>query len=510
MAEKAAKAEISLAKTCDKLGITTEGKRWLDLALDPFKDLNMPTSGFPDAVEIPSVVETIHDSFVVSVPSSVAPGGLWDCNIFIDQLYNTITMRETDIHSQGTIMAQSTQSGVIGSRGGIQVRSGPSNGELDQLTSTGSLSLKSDVLPESEVRVIGIGLEIHNTTAELQRQGAIVCYRSPNTSGENTVATLVYDFGVTACIPSSVPCLKLAEPPRTASQAIDMPGSLQWEAKDGAYIVPVLNEPTIEPETTEPMMVTGQNDSSGKVYAPTITSTGAAKLITMENRNFIMPFSLSGCFLSGLSPTTTLQVNLTYYVEVFPNKDNVLRRIAQPSPGTDANAMALYGKIIETLPVGCQVSDNFLGAFMAGVSRIAGAAVQYLPQLGNALRTGYNIASGAFNVAQSIQNGMDNRTTDSVQGLIGRGSQQGQGPSREIVPSRPPAPGNPQRSIVVYQPPHSRDVVVTNQSNGKSVVMNTGLKTARTRSAKKKHRAHINQAAAASVRDGNRWIEHKK
>lgn len=510
MAALAAKSEISLSKTCQKLGITKEGKQWLDLALDPFKDLNMPTSGFPDSVEVPSVVETIHDSFVVAAPTSSA-GGKWDANIWVDQLFTSVPMYQTERGMTSQDVYGRAGQSLAGTRGGVQVRSGLSNVSLDQSQSEFGLSLKSDILPNAETRVIGIGLEIHNTTAELQRQGAIICYRCPSVTLDEGVATLIeHKDANTACIPSSVPSLLLTEPPLTASEAIDMPGSLQWEAKDGAYIVPVLNEPTNTPSEPIAMMPIAESIGNNDFYKyiPQLLSMGTAKLIYLSSANMRLPFSVSGCFLSGLSPETTLQVNLTYYVEVFPNKQNILRRIAQPSPPTDAAAMALYGKIIETLPVGCQVSDNFLGAFIAGVSRIAGAASQYLPQIGRVLQAGYQVAQGAFGVAQAVQNMADNRSTDTVANLMTRGSQQGSGANNQLVTTNTVSPQQRNQQLVVYNPPRSRDVVITNPRSGKTVVMNTGTKNARTDIAKKKHRNHIN-LAAATVRDGNRWIEHK-
>jgi len=37
--DKAAKAEQRIKNVCNKLGVTEGGRQWLDVALDPFKDI---------------------------------------------------------------------------------------------------------------------------------------------------------------------------------------------------------------------------------------------------------------------------------------------------------------------------------------------------------------------------------------------------------------------------------------------------------------------------------------
>lgn len=381
MTEKAAKAERSLANTCSKLGITDAGKRWLDLCLDPFKDLNMPTAGYPDAVTVPSVVQTIHDSYSVSVPVGVAAGGRWDANIFIDSLYNSVELVSTNYDAAQSYVNRVGQPATSYKRGGLVIRSAPSGTNLDVTTTTFGASLKQDVLNEGDIRVIGLGLEIHNTTEELHKAGALITYRVPDAPLTQTLVNNLENANVVACIPLSVMAVPLVELPYTASAAIDLPGSLQWEAKDGAYIVPILSSPTLYPEIAEalpPLTTDGV-----ATYYPKLTASGAANLITFTQdiRNITHGFSTSGVYLTGLSYETSLQVNLTYYVEVFPKKDSVLRRSVQPATGLDARALDLYAHIVSHLPTGVEVNDNFLGAFISGIARIASGVATYAPSI---------------------------------------------------------------------------------------------------------------------------------
>lgn len=511
MTEKAAKAENSIKTTCAKLGLSENGKRWFDLAVDPFKDLQMPTAGFPDNVTIPSVVQTIHESLVITNPASV-PAGNWDCNIFIDQLYNSVNLSQTTMTHGNSIAEQSSQ--IIGAtnRGGLIVRSGSPGTPLDIRDTKFSLSLKQDVLSEGDVRVIAIGLEIHNTTAELQKQGSLICYRVPDAPVQNQVVTCVIDNGITACIPTGVDAVELLEVPYTASAAIDLPGSVQWEAKDGAYIVPVMSESENPPMTPRQLAVIADDTNAGQDYFSPMTVTGAAKIVTVDAQNFKIPFSVSGCYLSGLSHETTLQVNLTYYVEIFPTKDSVLRRSVQPATGLDAQALCLYNHVISKLPTGVEVSDNFLGAFISGVARIAGTIARVVPSV---VRTVGSVGNAVSAIGNAMNFGMDAQSIGSSIPV-----------STEVV-TRPThqrrreVPVIVEQSIVPYNPPKNVAVVseqVRRSDRGNivetrviaptrnSVSTNNGTRKQKTRIAQKKQNAAIRNASQGYA--GNRWIDN--
>jgi len=90
--DKASRAEARIKSVCDRLGITEGGRKWMDTALDPFKDIIQKPIGFPDRIMSNSVVQTVHDSVSINAPGIVN----WDCNIFFffveiqsDLRYNT-------------------------------------------------------------------------------------------------------------------------------------------------------------------------------------------------------------------------------------------------------------------------------------------------------------------------------------------------------------------------------------------------------------------------------------
>lgn len=513
MTDRAAKAERSLAKTCAKLGITESGKRWLDLCLDPFKDLNMPTAGYPDSVTVPSVVQTIHDSYTVAVPASVASGANWDCNIFVDSLYNSVLVYNTPYDATQSAVLQATQ-GVTGyNRGGLVVRSAAAGTTLSTPTTTFGASLKQDILPQGDIRVIGLGLEIHNTTGELYKQGALVCYRVPDAPTETFAMNAMVDNGVTACVPRVDQALPLTSVPLTASAAIDLPGSLQWEAKDGAYIVPTLSSPTLPPESLE--LVPPFVSEGGNYYYPQLGQIGAAKRVIFgaDTRNVEMGFSTSGVYLTGLSYQTTLQINMTYYVEVFPTKDSVLRRSVQPAPGLDAKALDLYAHIIAHMPVGVEVNDNFLGAFISGIANIARTVGGFLG------RNAGTISRGAALVGEVASN-IDYAERERRAAQINASARARNNPIVEVIeevnsPAIRREMEREERAIIPYrQAPlvHRPMEVVTVSRNGNvrvsNVTTNRSGRQARTQKAREKKNRIIDNATKGYA--GNRWIDNPK
>jgi len=513
MTDRAAKAERSLAKTCGKLGVTEVGKRWLDLCLDPFKDLNMPTAGYPDSVTLPSVVQTIHDSYSVSVPASVAPGAIWDTNIFIDQLYNNVPLVSTTVDYFQRFALATGQGATSYGRGGLVVRSGPAGLPLGITSTTFGASLKQDVLNEGDTRVIGIGLEIHNTTGELYKQGAIVCYRVPDAPIIDTQFNQVIDMGITPCISSSQNAVELIEVPISASQAIDMPGSLQWEAKDGAYIVPILSAPTNYPSSPEVIVPYERDEVSVATYYPKLSSTGVNKLVSLNGvyLNLVHGFSPSGCFLTGLSYQTTLQVNLTYYIEVFPTKSSVLRRSVQPAPGLDAKALDLYAHIIAHLPVGVEVNDNFLGAFISGIANIARTVGGFLG------RNAGTISRGAALVSEIASNA-DSRRSQREETQAERFARMNPARVVEVIEEvNSPAIRRDMERAIVPAPRAQRPLeIVSVRPNGEvrvsqaygGVSRNIGGTTRRTQKAQQKKNRMIDNATKGYA--GNRWIDNPK
>lgn len=392
--ERATKAERNFKAACERMGISPQGKDWLELALDPFNDIPRSNAGYPDKIMTPSVVQRIHMTQNIS---GLGAGITWDACIFLDQYYKKQDLFTTTT-AAGNKYQRAGQGVTAKPRGGVVVRQAASGTSLNASTTTGATSFPEDVFDNADCRVIGLGLEIHNTTAELYKQGALITWRMPD--GPVDHPTTVIQDTATACVPQAIECSIAVRPPITATEAIDLPGSLQWEAAQGAYVVPVFISDENPPSFFHLKAISCEGNF------PLISSTGAANSIAVtlsDGENYELPTSLSGVYLTGLSPETTLTVNVVLYVEVFPEKDNVLRRSARPSPAEDYKAIWLYTNIARSLPTGVPVDQNFLGAFISGVANLARAAVPYLPTIAASLGSFFSSSSSVEKKEKEVE-----------------------------------------------------------------------------------------------------------
>jgi len=367
MSNKAAKAEIKIQQACERLGVSQSGLFWLDHALDPFKDMVRPHPGYPDKNMDPSVVEVVKQSIVLAAPGVAN----WDASIFLDQLLTDVDLFTTTT-STNTWFA-SGQGVTPYARGGLVYRTADAAVPLQATTTKGNLSIDSALYANEECRVIGMGFEVHDTTAELYKQGNVVCWRLDQPPATISVTNVSNDNGLTACQTTSSRQLTLATPPSTSAEAIDMMGSVQWEAKEGCYIVPVLTTDTNDALALQPLMPTNVT------FAPVIQSIGVAKLTVCTTTGVQSPWSMCGAFFSGLHPSASLTINLIYFLERFPNKTSAIRRLCYPSPPYDDRALTVYSDVARELPVAVMVKDNAAGDWIAGIANIIGAVSSLIP-----------------------------------------------------------------------------------------------------------------------------------
>ncbi len=404
----------------------------------------------------PSVVQVIHDSLSVVRPSSVAAGNNWDANIFLDHLWKSVGLRSTTLTND--VFAQATGQGAVAYiRGGLIVRSGPSGSPLGMTTSTGYKSYATDVFDNNtSSRIIAIGLEVHNETAEIYKQGHVITYRVMDEPARYPVTTITNAAVYSGTYNGTYNAVELIEPPVTPTEAFDMPGSLQWEAAKGCYVVPRFNAESVDPQDLRPLAVLAR-ENGGTNWFPLIDTVAPfVQLSTEQTRtNALLPITLAGAYFTGLSSETELTVNLTYYVESFPAVDSTLRRLASSDCPEDFAALELYTKIVQHMPTGVEVNDNFLGAFVAGIARVAQAVAPYIPRVINAI-------SGASQIVNAVS-----QTARRDQAIV----RQENGPLAILEPrSNPGASGSrnqpritvthPDEEIIVRNSPKVEEVVI--------------------------------------------------
>lgn len=394
MNKKIVNAERTIDKICSNHGVSREGAFWLTQALDPFKDLVRPHPGYPDKVMDPSIVEVVKQSVTITSGGLV---GDWDCNIFLDQQLISVPLFSTT--ASGNSRFRSGQGATPFNRGGLVVRRDVNGGSLDITKTVNALCLgvESTLYDNESCRIVGVGFEVHDVTAELDKQGSCTAWRVPKPDGTPRFLNVTEDNGVTPCVPNCVAAVTCAIPPYSINEAVDLPGSVQWEAKEGLYTVPILVDEVNPPCSREQLALSCIENSIQ--YFPQISTTGAAKLITCLSPNCNSAFSMQGALFSGLKNSAELLVNFTYFLERFPNKISAIKRLCYPSPNFDPAVFKLYSSVANKIPVGVMVKENGLGDWISGVARIISTVAGFVPHpIGKVISTG---ASFVANAAES-------------------------------------------------------------------------------------------------------------
>jgi hypothetical protein len=361
------------------------GKNWLINAIDPFHDTFVPKDGFPDAETQNSVVQTFHLSSTISVPSFIPANTNWDLWIFdcpverFQSLYNIFTTNGyADLGAPTTFSTRSNLGALLI----VAVPPGFSPWINPNGLGVSFLAPPNDIYTD-KLRVISKGFEVHNTTAELYKQGSVIVFEAPGVEWEDAYTGQIANFtnisganyysNVTEVVPVLIP-------PNSASQAINMRGAKQWEAKDGCYVVANMrttNNPGKFTDAQTPVMFTENYFSSFPLNTTDTAfypdATGQFILGTPTNvfgflSNYISPFNFKGACFTGLSYQSTLTINRNITVERFPGSQSPFLTLARPACELDMMALEAYNQLMLKAPVGVPVCENAFGDWFTGAA----------------------------------------------------------------------------------------------------------------------------------------------
>ncbi len=395
--------------------LTPDGRDWLTLALDPFHDYNHTLAGYPDADVSQTVVACYEYQYQLAAPNGVV--GNWDAHIFTTPLMTTEALLIGNIEAGWNKVTQNAgASNVV--MGPLTVYASAAGGRLYPAT---------DVFPTTQIglpqganasdfskgisRIIGMGFEVTNTTAEISKQGSVTCYRMPQNPGDTN--TVFSNNAGTFIAPYSGK--QYAAPPASVQEALLLKGTVTWNAADGCYVVASqssVSNPLCNAATPGFLITNAQSGlaSTAMMGAFSTLGTNAAPIpsvVTPLIRKF-SPFDVSGAFFSGLSNGTTLQITLKAYVERAPTQSTSdLAVLATPSAPYDMLALELYSHLVGRLPVAVHVDENAMGDWwrkiMSLVSNVAvpiGAALTpfnpLAPAIGAIIKQGADLATDAF------------------------------------------------------------------------------------------------------------------
>jgi hypothetical protein len=359
--------------------LTPDGKEWLTLALDPFHDFQHQAAGYPDADGSQTLVSCYQYQADISVPPGVV--GNWDCHIYNNPLLTTnncqIVNQQADLsYCVEVAPAVPFNTGILSmiavptGSAMVPVAPAPAIYSYSALPAPGNSDLSAGV-----TRVIGLGFEIVNTTAEINKQGAVTCYRMPQYIADtgsmiqrNAASSVLYNM----------PQRRVRMPPSTIAQANLLKGTRTWDASSGVYATAAQNSVS-NPLCTwsnaqmvvDPVANLGAA-SQAHVTGWNIIAVNASPLVSGATPNCTKfgPFDTTGAMFTGLSNETTLTVKLRVYVERAPTwAEPGLAVLATPSAGYDPLALELYSHAISHLPVAVTVGENSAGDWFRAVVR---------------------------------------------------------------------------------------------------------------------------------------------
>lgn len=389
----------------NRTGLTESGRDFLIAALDPMHDSQLKElQGWPDLETASSIVRCVKQT--VTVASNQGPTDNWDCHIMQlpwDDAINMSVYHRTTAGGGRVLSAPLT----MGSLGGLTIVGLPAGDNLDMTGITGATLGRLLVDPtysQGSGRLVGMGFEVINSTSQLNVQGQVTVYRQPQSYPNPVTWVTAVSGGVIDSPGFSGHFVRC--PPLTQAEAMLIPGTRQWLARDGCYIVqsfvgqdnpPKLVDyivPVVQVISSTEETFGGPGTNATPLLAPTTGLVGTIPTINVATK--IYPMHTGGCIFTGLSASTTLSVTLNYYYETFPTPAEAgILVLATPSAVYDPIALEIFSHCLNSMPVGVPACDNEEGDWFDGiVAIIRNIAPAVIPAL-----AAINPALGGFGAA---------------------------------------------------------------------------------------------------------------
>lgn len=395
--------------------LSPDGADWVVQAIDPFHDYKRNMAGFPDMTQAATVVTCYKYT------AQVSPGGggaLWDCHLFALPRCEANTRAASGTFSAGVghyvTQAAFTTTPTLGFLNIMSMDSAAGGPLFPTSAVWNPAGLVTAALPAAGntdlssgySRVIAAGFEVHNTTAEMYKNGRVTVYSMPQEQGLDHHR--VSDVTAGNLVEGTATFKKYRSPPSTAADAMKLAGSMQWDARDGVYMpIPIAG--------VHNRLVNKNNSPQCYTADPDVPSWGvvdravgaAANIAPSYYSNKSASIGTVGAIFEGLSAQTTLTVTLKVYVERAPAiGDAALMPLATPSASYDLHALQLYSRLLQEMPIGTKTTNNANGDWFKWVLNklylIAQPLAIAFPELRPIVNPGnYSIAKQVLDVAGS-------------------------------------------------------------------------------------------------------------
>lgn len=392
-----------LLKRMESGGYLTEhGASWFKTATNPFPDTPIEDCrGIPDYCTEPSIVRRVKKSINITKPLGLG-GDEWSFQVAVWPWLNKISM-VTHENRVNNIVA-SAPAGAEYDRGGIEVLCLPT-GTPNTENLTDFWNIGSDAQYRIELgekfgkgmsRLIGMGYEVSDNTAEIYKQGHSYHYRQSNQTGSgSTWSVSIEDAASPGAATIGYATLQPVRPLMpTPEEAMLLPDTVDWPAKEGVYSVMSFNG--INPphyvdykgpvifDNTDPSITDDQ-----ETYQSTAGLTPTTQNITPVSIPWVQPtnnvliapcmpaikmenINQSCSMFTGLNNVASFTLTVHMFIESFPSiAEEEILVLAEPSASYDGVALEMYSRAVMSLPVAVPVGLNPDGEWWAGVVETA-------------------------------------------------------------------------------------------------------------------------------------------
>lgn len=221
-------------------------------------------------------------------------------------------------------------------------------------------------------RLVGMGVEVRDVTAEIYKQGTCTVFEVPQTTADKELVTVrAQTIAGVNYIQTPVEVTRMQRYPSNLDTMMMYPSTQQWDAKEGAYIVIPFSShenscqlaqyrtPFVNATPSSPMDGTGLNTTARYIGPYAGGSPSGDNFVFLANQ--YAPVHSRGIYLTGLNANSAFTITTSFWLESFPVQTSPILSLAKECCEFDPRALAMISSIMRQMPVGCMVKENPLG-----------------------------------------------------------------------------------------------------------------------------------------------------
>jgi hypothetical protein len=382
-----------LQKLLDEQKLSPEGLAWLTVATDPWHDTKIKgVAGLPDTQVGDSLVFQVVQELVIVKPAALGAGN-WKVRIA-----NQPFLQHQDVGPgtyYGDVVSIDNSLAFGRELWPVQVNYALDASDFASTVPLGSTGIElPQEFTKGTIKLIGMGIEVFNTTAEISKQGTVSYIRmsQPDTddfAGYVSMTTPVNAWSFRNLRP-------FREPPKNLAEMSNYPGFAQTEAREGYYapVIIKVNANNRNYPITKGLLTLSEDPEGGAIpvtgipchssqNAPFLVPGNTTPFYSSRNNPIFVDTDSNVVMFTGLSDATTLTLRVRFICERFPNdSEKQMLVIATPTAPYDPVAIELYTRAISQMPSGVPFSENPAGEWwLKMINEVASLAAPLLSSI---------------------------------------------------------------------------------------------------------------------------------